>query len=92
MQPTFMTGDNAGDYLFTTQKECCNKWFPYDDNCVNQIGEKFYPNYDSSNTCSKKQIKNFEAYETERYDTLEECCFTKVSSAGTYLCKTIDLI
>ena len=35
--------------------------------------EKYYPDW-SSGGCGAKQEKEFESYEIERYDTLEQCC------------------
>lgn len=82
--------ENESSYLFTTKKECCDEWFPFADDCegstASQTEEKFYPVYDGGNTCSKKQVKDFEGHENERYGTLEECCVAKFSHNKQQCC------
>lgn len=69
--------ENESYYMFSTKKECCDTWFSYDPYCFSSSSteEKFYPDF-SSGVCGKKQEKEFESYEVERYNTLEECCST----------------
>lgn len=80
-QPPFMKdSSNSGGYLFKTQKECCDTWYSYADECTGSSGDpttmKFYPVY-LSNGCSSKPGNEFESWEQERYDTLEACCADK---------------
>ena len=77
-------------YLFSDQEECCNQWYWYDPNCadtnsskssVDHVGSasstpmKFYPDH-SSGLCGQKS--EFEAWERDTYDTIEECCSDKL--------------
>ncbi len=59
--------DIQKEYIFTTQAECCAKWFAYAPKCVGGLGkasvvERYYPNYVSGG-CSKKSAKLFESWE-----------------------------
>jgi hypothetical protein len=90
LQPPFMKEDvNEEDYLFDTQADCCERWFAYADDCVGAASspssEKFYPVYGTGG-CSKKQVKDFEAFEQDRYDTLEACCSDKFSFGKRECC------
>jgi hypothetical protein len=74
-------------YLFTSQKECCAQWFSYDPFCVASTStkKKYYPDL-SAGHCGRKQLKDFDSSERERYDTLEECCSDKFSGYGYDQC------
>lgn len=78
-QPSYMK-EASKYYMFSSQKECCDQWFSYDPFCVASTStkKKFYPDL-STGQCGRKQLKDFETYERERYDTLEECCTDKFS-------------
>ena len=85
-EPTYMK-ESPTYYLFSSQKECCDQWFSYDPFCVASTStkKKFYPVL-SSGGCARKQLKDFEPYERERYDTLEECCSDKFTGYGYDQC------
>lgn len=72
--PTFMSS-SPQEYLFDSLQECCDVWFAYEPRCASASSNalKFFPDYDS-NVCGRKKEKQFESYESDRYDTLEECC------------------
>jgi hypothetical protein len=77
-QPVFMKeADNQGDYLFSTQKECCDVWYSFSDECVGSSGDpsgvKFFPKYTEGH-CDQKDAKDFDSWEFKKFDTLEECC------------------
>jgi hypothetical protein len=90
--PAFMSdSDNTKDYIFTTQVDCCKKWFPYAPACVKGLAkpvEKFYPVW-LSGGCSKKLSNNITIWEEdELYDTLEQCCEDKFSFAKPKCCNS----
>ena len=77
-QPVFMKeSDSQGDYLFSTQKECCEVWYSFSEECVGSSGDpsgvKFFPQY-TDGYCNKKDTKDFDSFEFKKFDTLEECC------------------
>ena len=89
--PPFMSQpDIRQEYIFTTQAECCAKWFSYAPECVGGLGtasvvEKYYPDW-VSDRCSKKSENLFKSWEQEKYDTLEQCCIEKFSYAMEICC------
>lgn len=84
--PSFMN-DSPDVYLFSSKKDCCDEWFSYNPFCATaaSTAKKFYPDL-STGLCAKKQEKDFESYEVDRYDTLEECCSAKFSSYNYDAC------
>lgn len=84
LQPPFMVElVNQDEYLFATQKECCEQWYEWSEDCETLSGgdpnaERYYPDYSNAG-CGKKASKDFESFETDRYDTLEQCCSLKFS-------------
>jgi hypothetical protein len=85
-EPLYMK-ESASYYMFSSQKECCDQWFSYDPFCVASTSskKKYYPDL-STGQCGRKQLKEFDSYERERFDTLEECCSAKFSSYGYDQC------
>lgn len=74
---------NPTDYLFSNQEECCNQWYWYDLSCSDDTGSssvsssqmKFYPDQ-STGICGQKS--EFESWELDQYDSIEECCSDKL--------------
>ena len=82
---------NPTDYLFSNQEECCNQWYWYNPNCADKdtgpsttldhTGSvvsshmKFYPNH-FTGLCGQKS--DFESWERDQYDSIEECCSDKL--------------
>ena len=79
-EPQYMK-DNESYYLFSSKQECCDEWFAFDPYCATSTStkEKFYPDQ-STGLCAKKKEKEFESWERDRYDSLEECCSAKFST------------
>ena len=87
-EPAYMK-ENDNYYLFSSKQECCDNWFSYDSLCMSSSStkDKFYADQ-STGLCAKKPEKEFEAWERDRYDTLEECCSAKFSSYNYAQCCT----
>ena len=74
---------NPTNYLFSNQEECCNQWYWYDLSCSDDTGSssvsssqmKFYPDQ-STGICGQKS--EFESWELDQYDSIEECCSDKL--------------
>jgi hypothetical protein len=84
--------ENKSYYLFSSKKECCDTWFSYDPFCATAAStkEKFYPDL-STGECGIKQEKDFESYEIERFDTLEECCGARFANTFDRCCNSPGL-
>jgi hypothetical protein len=79
-------------YLFSSKAECCDAWFSYDEFCKTSSSNamKFFPNF-SVGMCDRKQEKEFESWERERYDSLEECCSAKFAYSYDTCCSAPGL-
>ena len=89
--PPYMD-DNPGDYLFDSREECCAVWFAFgdclDSSDTSSAEEMYYPDWVGL-TCGKKS--EFEPWEDERYETLDECCSTKFWYSEQSCCSTPGL-
>ena len=85
-EPGYMK-ENEDSYLFSSKSECCDHWFFFDPYCATSSStkEKFYPDQ-SSGLCNKKAEKEFESWERDRFETLEECCSDKFSTYNYDAC------
>jgi hypothetical protein len=85
-EPAYMK-ENENYYLYSSKQECCDNWFAYDNLCMSSSStkDKFYANQ-STGLCAKKPEKEFESWERDRYDTLEECCSAKFSTYNFHQC------
>jgi hypothetical protein len=90
-EPSYMK-QNDSYYLFLSKQECCDQWFSYNPFCMTSSSskEKFFPDY-STGMCSVKKEKEFETWELERYDSLEECCASKFSVNFESCCSAFGL-
>lgn len=79
-EPSYMK-ENDSYYLFSSKQDCCEQWFAYDQFCMTSTStkKKFYPDQ-ATGLCGMKKEKEFESWERDRYDSLEECCSTKFST------------
>jgi hypothetical protein len=90
-QPPYMKRlENQGEYLFETQKACCEAWYSYSEECAGSgdpTALKYFPAY-TSGGCDRKQAMEFEGYEQVRYDSLQECCEEQFSYNKLVCCES----